>query len=111
MLLNFYHYCLHRMETRPDQKAAIQSCRDLALRMFDDGPITWAVTSGAELVAALYDINAKPGMDLLPVYGEIEEALLVKLQEMRLAMEAERELAIHRTGCGWPGRKKRGREE
>ena len=108
--MDFYHYCIHRMETRPDQKTAIQSCRDLALGLFHDGPMTWAVNSGVALLAALYDVNAKPGVDVLPIYEEIEEALLAKLQEMRLAMEAERELAIHRTGCGWPGRKHGKRE-
>lgn len=105
MHLDFYHYCIHRMETRPDQKAAIQSCRDLAMGMFESGPMTWAVSSGAELLAALCDVNVKPGIDVQPVYEEVEENLLAKLQEMRLAMEAERELAIRRTGCGWPGRK------
>lgn len=109
--MDFYHYCIHRMETRPDQKAAIQSCRDLALGLFHDGPMTWAVNSGVALLAALYDVNVKPGIDVLPIYEEVEETLLAKLQEMRLAMEAERDLAIHRTGCGWPGRKKWGREE
>lgn len=110
MHLDFYDYCIHRMETKPDQKAAIQSCRDLALGLFHDGPMTWAVNSGVALLAALYDVNVKPGIDVLPVYEEVEETLLAKLQEMRLAMEAERELAIRQTGCGWPGRKHQGRK-
>ena len=38
-------------------------------------------------------------------------AMMLQIFRLRMTAEAEREMAIHRTGCGWPGRKKRGREE
>ena len=99
--MDFYQYYLHRMETRPDQKAAIQSCRDMALKLFDNGPLTWAVESGAALLTALHELKA-PKTDLIPIFNEVEEALFAELQGVRLDIEADRTAAIQNSGCGRP---------
>ena len=99
-MLDFYHYYLRRIETRPDQRVAIQSCRDMALRLFETGPMTWAVASGAALLAALHEVKVEPGTDLVPTFREIVEALFAELQGVRLDLEMERKMAIQNTGCG-----------
>lgn len=98
-MLDFYHYYLRRMENRPDQKVAIQSCKDMALRLFESGPMTWAVASGAGLLTALHEAKVEPGIDLVPTFGEVEEALFAELQGVRLDLEMDRETAIRNTGC------------
>ena len=102
MILDFYHYYLRRMETRPDQKAAIRSCRDMAVKLFETGPMTWAVASGAALLTALHEVKVRPGTDLVPIFSEIEEALFAELQGVRLDIEMDREMGIRNTGCGRP---------
>lgn len=102
MTVDFYHYYLRRMETKPDQKTAIQSCRDMALRLFETGPMTWAVTSGAALLAALHEVKAKPGTNLIPIFTEVEEALFAEFQGVRLDLEHDIHAAIQSTGCGRP---------
>lgn len=107
--MDFYTYYIRRMETRPDQKVAIQSCKDMALRLFESGPMTWAVASGAALLAALHEVKTEPGIDLVPTFGEIEEALFAELQGVRLDLEMDREMAVRNTGCcGRPNRRNPG---
>lgn len=104
--MDFYHYYLRRMETRPDRKAAIQSCKDMALRLFESGPMTWAIASGAGLLAALHEAKVGPGIDLVPVFNEVEEALFAEFQGVRLDLEMDRETAIRNAGCcGWQNRR------
>lgn len=102
MILDFYHYYLRRMETRPDQKAAIRSCRDMAVKLFETGPMTWAVASGAALLTALHEVKARPGINLLPIFNEVEEALFAELQGIRLDLEMDADKGIRNTGCGQP---------
>lgn len=104
--MDFYQYYSKRMEARSDKKLAIQACRDIAINLFDVGPIAWSVESGVAFLSALCDLNAT-SVDLMPVYEEVDEVLTAKLQEMRLGMMAERQMAIQSTGCGRPrqGRK------
>lgn len=97
--MDFYQYYLKRMDTHSDKKLTIQACRDLALGLIEKGPMAWGIESGVAFLTALYEINA-PGVDLMPVYNEINEALLAKLQEMRLGMQADQQMAIQNTGCG-----------
>lgn len=103
--MDFYTYYIRRMETRPDQKMAIQSCRDMALGLFESGPMTWAVASGAALLSALHEVKTEPGIDLVPTFSEIEEALFAELQGVRLDLEMDRETAVRNTGCGRPHRR------
>lgn len=104
--MDFYQYYSKRMEARSDKKLAIQACRDIAINLFDVGPVAWSIESGTAFLAALYDLHT-PDLDLMPVYDEVDEALTAKLQEMRLGMRTDRQMAIQNTGCGRPrqGRK------
>lgn len=99
--MDFYQYYLRRMETRPDKRLAVQSCRDMVIKLFENGPTSWSIESGAAFLAALHTIKA-PGFNLLPVFSEIEEALFAEVQGIRLDLEAEQEMAIRDTGCGRP---------
>lgn len=99
--MDFYQYYLKRMGTGPDKKLEIEACRNLSLGLIDKGPMSWSIESGVAFLAALYDLHT-PGLDLMPVYNEVDEALLTKLQEMRLGMQADRQMAIQNTGCGRP---------
>lgn len=103
--MDFYHYYLRRMETHSDQQMAISSCRDMALKLFEKGPLTWSIESGAALLSALHEVNLRPGIDVLPIFNEIEEALFSEVQGVRLDLEAEQEMAIRHTGCGRPRRR------
>lgn len=98
--MDFYTYYLRRLETRPDQKMSLYSCRDMALRLFEKGPLTWSIASGAALLSALHEAKFGPGIDPLPVFCEIEEALFSEIQGVRLDLEADLETKIRNTGCG-----------
>lgn len=104
--MDFYQYYLRRMTTRPDKKLAIQSCRDMVMKLFDEGPTSWGIESGAAFLSALHEVKA-PGIDLLPIFNAVEEALFAEIQGVRLDMEADQQMAIRGTGCGRPrqGRK------
>ena len=107
MILDFYTYYLRRMETRPDQRIAINSCKDMALGLFEKGPLTWSIESGAALLSALHEIKLKPGIDIMPIYDEVETALLCELQGVRLDIQYDREARIKETGCGQPKQRNR----
>lgn len=100
--MDYYTYYLRRLESRPDQMVALHSCRDMALRLFDSGPLTWSIASGAALLSALHEAKFKSGIDPLPVFEEVEEALRAEIQGVRLDLEADRALKIQNTGCGRP---------
>lgn len=99
--MDFYQYYLRRMDTRPNKKLAIQSCRNMVIKLFEDGPTSWSIESGAAFLAALHEIKA-PGVDLLPIYNAVEEALFAEVQGIRLDLEADQEIAIRSTGCSRP---------
>lgn len=110
--MDFYTYYLRRLENRPDQVTALQSCRDMALRLFDTGPLTWSIASGAALLCALHEAKLRNGIDPVPVFQEVEEALFSELQGVRLDLEADLETNIRNTGCGRPRpRNRRNRKE
>lgn len=96
---DFYTYYLRRLENRPDQQSALYSCRDMALRLFDTGPLTWSITSGAALLCALHECKLKPGTDIMPVFNEIEQAMFSELQGVRLDLESDIHSAVRNTGC------------
>lgn len=100
--MDFHTYYLRRIEAKADQKRAIQSCRDMAMKLFEVGPLTWSIESGAALLSALHEVQVKPGIDILPIYDEIENALLCELQEVRLDLQHDREDRVKSTGCGRP---------
>lgn len=100
--MDFYTYYLRRLENRPDQKMSLNSCRDMALRLFEKGPLTWSVAPGAVLLTAIHEANFKPEIDPLPVFNEIEEALFSEIQGVRLDLQADLETNIRNTGCGRP---------
>ena len=100
--MDFYHYYLRRMEAKPDQKAAVQSCRDMAMKLLESGPLTWSIESGAALLSALHEVQVKPGIDIMPIYDEVETALLCELQGIRLDLQHDRDEQIRNTGCGRP---------
>lgn len=108
--MDFYQYYLRRMITAKDKKVGIGSCRDMAMRMFDTGPLVWSVESGACLLAALHELDAESA-DVLPIFEEVEQALAAEIQGIRLDLEAERQLRIQNTGCGRPkyGKRQNGR--
>lgn len=105
--MDWYQYYLRRIETRPDQRMAINSCRDMAIKLFEKGPLTWSIESGAALLSALHEANLKTGINVVPVFNEVEEALFSELQGVRLDLEADLEEGIRRTGCGNPNRRNR----
>lgn len=100
--MDFHSYYLRRIESKADQKRAIQSCRDMAVKLYDTGPLVWAVESGAALLTALHEAHLNPGLDILPIFSEIEEGLFSEIQGIRLDIEADRQAAIQNTGCGKP---------
>lgn len=97
--MDFYTYYLRRIENRPDQVSALHSCRNMAMRLFDTGPLTWAIASGAALLSVLHEAKLRPGVDPLPVFEELEQALFSELQGVRLDLEADIDNAIRSTGC------------
>lgn len=106
--MDFHTYYLRRLENRPDQATALQSCRDMALRLFEDGPLTWSVESGTALLTALHEAKLRNGIDPLPVFQEIEQALFSEIQGIRLDLEADISNAIRNSGCcGRPDRRNR----
>lgn len=102
--MDFYTYYLRRLENRPDQATALQSCRDMAMKLFDGGPLTWSVSSGAALLCAIHEAKLRNGIDPMPVFEEVEQALFSELQGVRLDLEADIGSAIRNTGCGRPPR-------
>lgn len=100
--MDFFTYYLRRLEGRPDQTVALHSCKDMALRLFETGPLVWSIESGAGLLTVLHEAKFKTEIDPLPVFEEIEEALMAELQGVRLDLEADRALKIRSTGCGRP---------
>lgn len=99
MTLDFYTYYLRRLEKRPDQAIALQSCRDMAMRLFDTGPLTWAIASGAALLTAIHEADLKNGIDPLPIFEEVEQALFSEVQGVRLDLEADMTFKARNTGC------------
>lgn len=102
--MDFYHYYLRRMTKANDKKIAAASCRDMALRLFDTGPLAWSIESGACLLSALHELDTD-GVDVLPIFDEIEQALAAELQGVRLDLVADRQMRIRNTGCGRPNRR------
>lgn len=105
--MDFYTYYLRRLEKRSDQTTALHSCRDMAMRLFDTGPLTWAIASGAALLTAIHEANLKNDIDPLPTFEEVEQALFAELQGVRLDLEMNREMGIRNTGCGRPKHRNR----
>lgn len=100
--MDWYNYYLRRIETRPDQKLAIQSCKEMAMKLFERGPLVWSIESGAALLSALHEAQLKPGINVLPDFNEVEEALFCEIQGVRLDLQADLEAGIQSTGCGRP---------
>lgn len=100
--MDWYNYYLRRMETRPDQRLAVKSCKDMALSLFEKGPLTWSIESGAALLSALHELQVKPGIDIMSIYDEVENALLCELQGVRLDLQYDQEQQIRNTSCGGP---------
>ena len=73
----------------------------------ESGPLTWSIASGAALLSAIHEAKLRPGIDPLPVFEEVEQALFSEVQGVRLDLEAEISNAVRNTGCGKP--KNRGR--
>lgn len=105
--MDFYTYYLRRLEKRSDQTTALRSCRDMAMRLFDTGPLTWAIASGAALLTAIHEANLKNEIDSLPTFEEVEQALFAELQGVRLDLKMNREMGIRNTGCGRPKHRNR----
>ena len=100
--MDWYQYYLRRMETRPDQQMAIHSCRDMAMKLFEKGPLTWSIESGAALMSALHEVKLKPGVEILPIFNEIEGALFSEIQGVRLDLQHDLEEKDRDTRCGRP---------
>lgn len=100
--MDFHTYYLRRLENQPNQAVALQSCRDMAMKLFDGGPLTWSIASGAALLSAIHEAKLRPGVDPLPTFEEIEQALFSEIQGVRLDIEADISHAIRNTGCGRP---------
>lgn len=109
--MDFYTYYLRRLENRPNQISAMNSCRDMALRLFEKGPLTWSIESGAALLCALHEAKLKSGVDPLPVFEEVEQALFSEIQGVRLDLESDIQAQIRNTGCGRPKYQGRNRRE
>lgn len=109
--MDFYTYYLRRLENRPNQISAMNSCRDMALGLFEKGPLTWSIASGAALLCALHEMNLRPGTDPLPIFNEVEQALFSEIQGVRLDIEADVEAGIRSTGCGRPRNRNNNRRE
>lgn len=105
--MDFHTYYLRRLENRPDQATALQSCRDMALKLFENGPLTWSIASGAALLSAIHEAKLRNGIDPMPVFEEVEQALFSEIQGVRLDLEADISNAIRNTGCGRPDRRNR----
>lgn len=110
--MDFYNYYLRRLETKPDQRMALSSCRDMAMRLLERGPLPWSIESGAALLVALHEANLKPGINPLPVFEEVEQALFAEVQGVRLDLEADVANQIRNSGCcGRPNRRNNHRKE
>ena len=105
--MDWHQYYLRRIETRPDQQLAINSCKDMAMKLFERGPLTWSIESGAALLTALHEAKIKNGIDVMPVFNEVEEALFSEIQGVRLDLQSDLEARIRQTGCGQPDRRNR----
>lgn len=106
--MDFYTYYLRRLENRPDQATALRSCRDMAMRLFESGPLTWSIASGAALLCALHEAKLRNGIDPVPIFEEVEQALFAELQGVKLDIEADIHNAIMSAGCcGRPDRRNR----
>lgn len=104
--MDFYNYYLRRIESKPDQRMAINSCRDMAMRLLERGPLPWSIESGAALLVALHEADLKSEIDPLPVFEEVEQALFSEIQGVRLDLEADVANAIRNSGCcGRPNRR------
>lgn len=104
--MDFYSYYLRRITTAKDKKAGIESCCNMAMRLFDTGPMTWSIESGACLLVALHEVDSS-STDVMPIFDEVEQALVSEIQGIRLDLEAEQRRNIRTTGCGRPRRRKR----
>lgn len=100
--MDWYNYYIRRIETRPDQGMAIVACRDMTLALSEKCPLSWRLESGAAFLSALHDARLNPGVNVLPIYNEVEEALFSEVQAARLNLQADLELGIRNTGCGRP---------
>lgn len=100
--MDFHTYYLRRLENRSDQASAMSPCRDMAMRLFETGPLTWSIASGAALLSAIHEAKLRPGVDPMPVFEEIEQALFSEIQGVRLDLESDVRNGIHNTGCGRP---------
>lgn len=109
--MDWYQYYLRRIETRPDQRIAINSCRDMAMKLLERGPLPWSIESGAALLTAIHEAKLKPGVDPLPVFDEVEQALFSEIQGVRLDIQADVEAGIRSTGCGRPRNRNNHRKE
>lgn len=109
--MDFYTYYLRRLEKRSDQTTALHSCRDMAMRLFDTGPLTWAIASGAALLTAIHEANLKNGIDPLPVFEEVEQALSSEIQEIRLDLEADMTFKARSAGCCGQSKGRKNRRE
>lgn len=105
--MDFYTYYLRRLENRPDQARSLSSCRDMALRLFESGPLTWSIASGAALLSAIHEAKLRPGIDPMPIFEEVEQALFSEIQGVRLDLESDIRNSIHNTGCGRPKNRNR----
>lgn len=103
--MDFYQYYLRRLTKAADKRIAVESCKDMALRLFDSGPLVWSIESGAGLLSALHELDAG-SIDILPAFDEIEHALAAEIQGVRLDIEADRQMKIRNTGCGRPQRRR-----
>lgn len=109
--MDFYTYYLRRLENRPNQITAMNACRDMAMKLFDGGPMTWAISSGAALLCAMHEAKMRPGTDPVPTFDEVEQALFAEIQGMRLDLESDIQRAIRSTGCGRPRNRNNHRKE
>lgn len=105
--MDFHTYYLRRLENRPDQAIALQSCRDMAMKLFDGGPLTWSIASGAALLSALHEAKLRPGVDPMPIFEDVEQALFSEIQGVRLDLEYDVRNGIYSTGCGRPKNRNR----
>lgn len=108
--MDFHQYYLRRMETRPNRKLAVQSCRDMVMKLFEEGPTAWSIESGAAFLTALYEVNA-PGVDLLSIFNEVEAAMFAEIQGLRLDLAATQETGILSIGCEQPKPRKNKRKK
>lgn len=105
--MDFYTYYLRRLEKRQGQTTALHSCRDMAMRLFETGPLTWAIASGAALLTAIHEADFKNGIDPMSIFDEVEHALFAELQGVRLDLEMDSEFGLWNTGSDRPKQRNR----